>query len=195
MASVHGDTADNDSDGHTRPTKESLLRYRKKALAFFCGVTLRGARSAWGNAVDAPILVSIMNLAAPYIIGSEMFDIRHAYDLFAHDQVFRFESALRRFGWWWDLATDDIDSSDLHTKRLVCNGIVLGGIAMPWQQSDTFSVWNRRCDQRSEVLERDDNYDPTWMTFVLQRRGRRHAGRRQNIARAAACRNASLSQR
>ena len=165
---------DHDNDDNRRPTKESLMEYRKKALAFFCGVTLDGARSHWGTVVDVPILVNIARLAAPYIICSEMFDTRHAHDRFAHDQVLRFEHSLRRYGWWWRLPTDDIDSSDLHTKRLACDGIVFGGITMPWQQSDifeAFSVWNRRCDQKSEVLARNDNCDPTWMTLVLQRRG------------------------
>ena len=165
MTSVHDDNDDDDDD--ERPTKESLVKYRKKALAIFCGVTLRGTRSDRGTVVNAPILVYSARLAAPYIICSEMFDTHSAHDLFAHDHIFRYEHALRRYGWWWHLATDDIDPTDLHTKRLACNGIVFDGIAMPWYPSDTCSVWTR-C-QRSEVLERDDDYDPTWMT--LERRG------------------------
>ena len=66
----------------------------------------------------------------------------------------------------FSLYTDDIDSIDLHTKRITCDGIVLGRIAMPLYSNDTCT-----CDQRSQVLERDNNYKPTWMTLVLKHHG------------------------
>jgi len=173
MPCVYGDYDDDGDDGddNGRPTKEAVVGYRENALAFFCAVACPGARSVWGTLVDANIRVSIAALAAPYIICSEMFEARHMHDALARDQVFRYEHALRRHGWWWGLRADDCDSADLHTKSLACHGVVFGGITMPWQHTDPFTVWSRRCEQRSEVLQRDDNYDPTYITYVVQRRG------------------------
>jgi len=167
--SDHLEDADNeelDGENCQRPTMACVVAYRERALATFCAISLHGARSAYGRSVIPHVLVHIAVLAAPYIICDKIFRADYVDNFLAHDVVLRYQSAFRNSGWWWHMLTDEIEMDDLRVKGMACNGMLVGGIAMPYYPDNA-----RNAHHISVVSDRDVHHVPTWITFVLQRRG------------------------